>query len=458
MIGLHFPKLLLRLPVRSLLAVVALAVGLRLAVGFVEPMNTQSDAASYLAMATSAAEGRGLVDVFGHRAYYSAGYPMLLAAVFLVTGPSLGAVWVVNLVLAAVAVVLVYCVARCAARGGIGDGTPCPQRPGGYVAEDARAIPRFEQVGLAAAMIWAGYLPGLAMTNDITKENLMVPLMLGLVWIALAWPGSRYRLGLAALGGGLTGMLAVVGATGCAVAGAPVAVILAYAANWRQRLTAGGAFALAALAVVAPWLYRNHVVVGAAVLNTNGGQNLYLGNNPAATGRYVCTGDTPLAGEWHRILAEKGEVAAHREAARQARRYMRQYPGRTLVMSLRKAALFWEPPNLWSAEPEPLVKRVARYVWFVQYFALLAAALAGLRNVRLAWPLYLAVVLFAAAHVPFYAMFRYRLPIMAVVGCLAGVGVRCQVSGVRGKIFPNTGARHAQEFQPKTLTNRSCNE
>ncbi len=371
-----------------------MAIGLRLAVGLMMPMSTDSDAGSYLAMATSAAEGNGLVDGFGNRAYYSAGYPMLLAAVFLLTGPNLGAVLAVNLVLAAAAVFLVHRVARCAARD--------------------------ERAGLLAALAWAVYVPSIVLANDILKENLMIPLMLGLLWIALAWPASSRRVLLAAVAGGIAGILAVVGATGCAVAGVLAAMILVHGASWRQRLAAGGALLLAALAVVAPWLYRNHVVVGAPVLSTNSGFNLYMGNNPAATGRYVSIAETPMGGEWNRILAEEGEVAAEREAARRAWKYMRANPGRTLTLFLKKAAVFWEPPYLRSAEPEPLAKRVTRYVWFAQYLVLIGLALAGLGDLRRTWPLYLAIVLFAAIHLPFVVMLRYRLPMMAVLAAGSG--------------------------------------
>ncbi len=99
-------------PARILLGIVAFAVALRLALGLLVPVSTESDGSAYLAMATSAAEGNGLVDVFGCRAFYSPGYPMLLAAVFVLTGPKLGAVLAVNVALAAASVFLVHRVGR----------------------------------------------------------------------------------------------------------------------------------------------------------------------------------------------------------------------------------------------------------------------------------------------------------------------------------------------------------
>jgi len=437
-----------------LLAVIVLAVGLRLALGLVEPMSTESDGGAYLAMATNLAEGNGLVDVFGNRAYYSPGYPILLAAVFLLTGPKLGAVLAVNLMLAAVSVYMVYRVSRAAEtniqarsaskwlqsthslalRACIAgkllsaarlSKRACrrllPENPAGCPTEKApepsSRLARFAP--LLAALAWAVYVPSMAMAKVINKENLMVPLMLALVWIALVWPTSRRRIALAALAGLLAGLLAFTGATGCAVAGVLLIVMLVYSVNWRQYAVATGTLLFTFLLVIVPWAYRNYTVLGAPVLFTNAGFNLYLCHNPAATGWYLSIGETPMAADWGRIKAEGGEVAADREAARRAFAYMREYPGRTLAMFAKKAVIFWEPPYLTSNEPESIVKHIARYVWFTEYLVLIALALAGLRTVRRTWPLYLAIALFAAIHVPFVFMLRYRLPVMALLSVCA---------------------------------------
>ena len=437
-------------PVRCVLAVIVLAVGLRLALGLLEPMSTESDGGAYLAMATNLAEGNGLIDSLGNRAYYSPGYPALLAAVFLLTGPKLGAVLAVNLALAGVSVYLVYRVARCAANmATAGRDVPAVPRAekeagvaSGFSASWLDALRTPESAGIAAALAWAVYVPNLALANLIHKENLMVPLMLALVWIALAWPASRRRVALAALAGLLTGILAIVGAPGCAVAGVLVVVVLVYGVDWRQRAAAGGALLLTFLMVIGPWAYRNYNVLGTPVLFTNAGFNLYLCNNPAATGWYLSIGETPMAADWGRFKASGGEAAADREAARRAFAYMRENPGRTLAMFAKKTVIFWQPPHLTSAEPESLEKRVARYVWFTEYLVLAGLALAGLRTIRRTWPLYLAIALFVAIHVPFVFMLRYRLPVMALLAAGAVLplcrtapaaskvtGVRCQVSG-----------------------------
>ncbi len=428
-------------PPRILLGIVVLATVLRLAGGLVVPMSTEGDPGAYLAMAAGAAEGTGLADVHGNRAFYSPGYPMLLAPVFWLTGPSLGAVLAVNVALAAVSVLLVYGVARAAAEKGAEAFSRGGLQGAGQQTAQKRLLPPFapsEWAGLSAALAWAVYVPSIMTANAIAKENLMVPLMLALAWLALAWPGSRRRGALAGLAGLAAGVLALAGTTGCAVAGALAAVIAVRGGPWRQRLAAGGAFLLVAAAVLAPWYYRNYLIFGEPLLKTNPGFNFYMGNNPAATGRFVSISDTPMADEWHRIRREHGERrerVAERAVARRAWRHVRAYPGRTVALFAKKSVMFWEPPYLTSAEPESLVKRLLRYVWFAQYVGLTALAVAGLRNLGRTWPLYLAVALFAAMHIPFVVMLRYRLPIMAVLCACA-----FQPTGRKNWALPFLGA------------------
>lgn len=378
-----------------LAAVMLLALALRCAASIEAPMSTRSDAGAYLAMASGLADGTGLVDAFGNRAYYSSGYPILLGVVFMVFGTSLHTIFVVNLVLALISVYLIFRIGR---------------------------LLDCERAGLIAALLWAAYVPSIQTANCILKENLMIPLMLAQIWIVLAWPATSHRILLAAAAGVITGALAVVGPTGCVVAGVLLVMMFVRGSNWFQWLSSGVVFFLFMCVTLAPWLYRNHLVLGAPVLNSNGGFNLYLGNNPAATGRFVSIAVTPMAQEWHSLLRERGEVAASREAGRRARAYMRENPGRTATLWLKKAGLFWELPKLRNPlESESIQKRILRGVWFAQDLFLLAFAAFSLAWVRRAWPLHLSVLLFVAIHVPFYVMTRYRLPIMAVLCVLAAV-------------------------------------
>jgi 4-amino-4-deoxy-L-arabinose transferase-like glycosyltransferase len=245
--------------------------------------SPESDELAYRSMALNLVRGNGIVDGMGNHAMYNVGYPLfVLAPVFFFLGENLLAARLVNLVLGVAAIALTYAVAREAGAGRVGR--------------------------LLAAAVWALYLPASVYGVYLFKENLMTPLMLGVVWCALRLlrePVSRTALGC----GALLGLLALTGnAALCLLA--PVAVALAWApASARQRSALFVVMVAAAVAVAAPWMVRNQQVIGSPILNTNGGFNLYLGNNPAATGYFMSIADTPRGATWQ-ALRKTGEVQA----------------------------------------------------------------------------------------------------------------------------------------------------
>src|SRR3546814_12014499 len=83
---------------------------------------------------------------------------------------------------------------------------------------------------------------------------------------------------------------------------------------WRARhsfapaFSAGLCFIVGATLMLAPWLYATNQMVGRPVLTTNAAFNLSLGNNPAATGKFVSIAATPLAKEWNATRLRLGQV------------------------------------------------------------------------------------------------------------------------------------------------------
>lgn len=392
--GLPCPRFVAQNSARIAFSLVGLAIALRLLASLFVPMVLESDARAYWTMAVSFADGNGLVDTFANRAYYSGGYPLVLGSLFAVFGESLVLVLGLNILLGGISVYLLYRTGRSLFG------------PHG---------------GLLAAGLWAVFPPALLCATQVGKENLMIPLMLGLAWTAVAWPRARHRLPLAVLGGVLTGALAVVGMTGSTLGAALAAVILVSGRNWRERLGHVSMLVLAGFLTAAPWLYRNVQVVGAPVLNTNGGFNLYLGNNPAATGYFVSISETPFAADWHRIRKEEGELAADKAARRKALSFIKDHPMESIALALKRSALFWEFPTIRGVEPSGKVEALTRIAWFVLYLVICSLSLAALRLWGIAWPLFLSIGLYAAIHVPFYVMSRYRLPIEPLL-CLLAAG------------------------------------
>lgn len=380
---------------RWLLGIVGIGLLVRLAAILLYPHTPESDEIAYLGMAKSLVAGHGLVDLFGNRAYYNMGYAFfVLAPVHYLFHDNLLALRLANLACAAASIVLVHAVAREA-------GGKMPTR-------------------LLAALLWALYLPSALYGVYLAKENLMIPLMLGVVWCALRMLRA-FQLGIAVLCGLLFGLLALTGNAALALAAAVGIALVLSRAGRAARLLSVPAILLAGALVTTPWLVRNVHVLGAPVLNTNGGFNLYIGNNPAATGSYVSIKDTPRGPTWNPLVVRVGEAAAAETLKREAIAWIAAHPARFLQLAALKLGLFWTPPSHDIGAAKGL-EAVVRMAWLVEYLVLAGAVLLGLKSLRergAPTVLWTSVAAYTGVHMLFFAVARYREPIMPVICVLA---------------------------------------
>lgn len=385
---------------RWLAAIVLVGVAIRLLAVAALEIAPDSDYLDYQTMALNLVGGRGLVDSFDNSAFFSAGYPLLvLAPVFALFGPNLFAAQAANAGLGTITMVCCYGVARASG--------------GGPVAR------------LSAAGFFALYIPSVVYAEYLAKENLMTPLLLGVIWCGLH-AQRRPTAPPAAVGGLLIGLLLLTGSAALSLV--PVAGLgLVFSdATPRRKLALTALAGAVAVAIVAPWLLRNLRVLGAPVLNTNGGFNLYLGNNPAADGFFLSIADTPRGPTWH-ALRERGEVAASATLQAEAIAWMTQHPGDTVRLALRKAVLFWTPPIHDGLGQPSTAERMMRRVWLVQFLLLVSGAWAGAwwwRRDRSVQLLGAAVLSYTAIHMVFYVIFRYREPIMPLLCVLTGFALQ----------------------------------
>jgi len=381
-----------------LILCVALGLTLRFsAIGTFSHMP-ESDELNYHSMALNLISGNGIVDALGNHAFFNVGYPLfVLAPVFAIFGDDLLIVQLLNALLGGLAIVLCYVTAKEAGAGKIGR--------------------------LLATALWAGYLPASVYTVYLFKENLMAPLMLGVIWCAIRL--AKEPTYITAVGCGvLFGLIALTGNAALSLA-APVALALVVtSAKPRRKLVLFMSIVITALFVAAPWMVRNMHVLGSPLLNTNGGFNLYIGNNPAATGVFVSISDTPRGDTW-RDLRAKGEVLASETLKGEAIAWIKENPTAFTVLALKKAVLFWTPPFHQGEGQASRAESIVRVLWLIQFIVLLAGALAsafikGLWRCPIA-VLWLAIAGYTAAHMLFYVIFRYREPIMPQVCILAAM-------------------------------------
>lgn len=388
----------LQFEARWLALLVGAALLVRLAAVLYLDFPVESDAASYRAMAINLLAGHGIVDDMGNRAMYNVGYPLfVLAPVFALTGNSLLAAQLANVLLGGLTVWLVW-----------------------------RLTKRVSAVPWAAALaagLYAAYVPAWLQCEYLSKENLMTPLVVALAWSAVSIAASPRRISII-VAGTLLGALALVGSA--ALAFIPAILVAIYLGTRQLARTAvlGAAVAVVALLVVAPWMARNHVVLGAPVLNTNGGFNLYLGNNPAATGMFVSISDTPMGAQWAKLRTQ-GEVFASSVLRDEAVAWIAADPLRFALLGAKKVGIFWTPPVHEGEGSGSAFESFMRAVWLLEFLLIVVGAVLGLviqgGRSKATAVLWLMVLGYTTLHAFFYVIFRYREPLLPLMCVSAGL-------------------------------------
>lgn len=300
---------------RALVAIWAVFVGLRLAVLLV-PVAPTSDAEWYVLRAIGLAAGQGYLDNEGTpTAFWPVGWPMALAALFHLTGPSLVAIGLFNLA--------------------------CTVITGWLMLLLGRTLFGSEAAARTGLLLYAIYPNAIGYTPLALTEPLYTALLLLGCWLVIAHRSPLW-LGAAGL---VFGFATLVKAQTLVVI--PVLFAIGWLREgdpWRRALPVAARAALllaAAALVVTPWAWRNHQQLGSWVaVSTNGGFNLLIGNSDDATGGYAETG-TAFLGLMAR--SDLDEVARDAQAKRLATEWIAANPARFLALAPRKLALLWLP-------------------------------------------------------------------------------------------------------------------
>lgn len=390
-----------------LFATIGLAVLLRITAVTYLDIKPTSDAYAYMQMATSMLNTGTMDDGDGNVAFYSAGYPLFLVPFFAAFQATPEVAQFVNIALGIGTVFLIY---LCSA-----------------------AILPNRRWAVLPALIWATYPPALLYTEYVLKENFLIPLLLLQTYLLMGYPKSTRKHLRAFAIGLIFGVEMLVGAA-VLFTGALIALVVTgfynkswdlRSSSWRAVLFCGLGFALA----ITPWLAYTHAKLGQAVLNTNGGFNLYLGNNPEATGYFVGIQETPMAPSWHAMKKEKGEIGSTAVLKRLAIEHMLANPGQTIALSFKKLAYFWWPPlHEGKYGNQSTMETMMRLAWLIYYLVIMGFALIPLIGLR--GPnrcplllLYGTALLYCGIHAAAYVIYRYRLPAMPLMTILAGAGM-----------------------------------
>jgi hypothetical protein len=286
--------------------------------------------------------------------------------------------------------------------------------------------------GRCAALIVALWPSMIGMSNLLATENLFVPLFLSSLYFIVYAPSvkgltlSGILLGFSTLTRPITLLL-------------PLAVGIVEVVRTRQiRSPLRGTVALMAgmMLVLAPWIYRNVVVLRSPVIvSTNGGVNLWIGVPPHATGGDVGIRISPeLYAYWR--WAALNEVQRDRDMYRLAWQGMTRYP-LEYVLLIPKKLFHLFARDTWSVgwaqfhrlerfRPGWLKVALASVAQVYYLLALLLASVALLTHKfwrPLPSVIYVVIGYWIAMHVFYFGVDRFHIPILPLIAVLSSQGL-----------------------------------
>jgi 4-amino-4-deoxy-L-arabinose transferase-like glycosyltransferase len=239
------------------------------------------------------------------------------------------------------------------------------------------------RAGLIACAI-AAFYPYYLMHDTALQETGMVTFsMAAAIWLLLRarrlngnwnWLCAGIALGVATLVRASVVPAIAIGLIWCVAWGAT--------GSMSARLRKGAVLALAALAIVGPWLWRNYEVTGVPVLTTETGWVLWVGNNadtfthyPAGSIDRSAAGalrDMPAADKAKLASLAGDEIASSNLYAHLALRFIRENPWLTVKGALRKV----EAGFSWRLNPYR--DRLVETAYFIGYVPVAILGILGM--------------------------------------------------------------------------------
>lgn len=182
--------------------------------------------------------------------------------------------------------------------------------------------------------------------------------------------------------------------------------------------------------VIAPWTYRNYKVFNEFVpISANSGSNLWMGNNPNTTGEYM-----PEPEEYKHW----GEVERDKELGKIAKQYIKSDPGAFVARTARKFVRLHERQTIgigWnergfeklgvSRDVVQRLKQVSTAYWYAMLLGALAGLVFLLRTrgwlTAITTPFLVVWMYMAALHAIYVFQDRYTFPFTPLIGCLAAI-------------------------------------
>lgn len=254
-------------------------------------------------------------------AYYPPGYPLSLAPFMWVATHTplhhfrnviVGVVAVLNITWSLASVTLAFVIARRLA---------------------GRASAGFVSAGVLA--LW----PNLIFHTAVAlTETLFILLLLTVVWLAVnaPWRDTRWEPWRLVAVGLLLGAATLVRPVTIPIVPALLVVFLCARMGWRRALGGVALVAVAAVAVITPWLVRNAVVMHQVTLSTNTGDNLCMSRRVGGTGAFEFPNERCFPPRFNHIRRPEAETQRDAYGRHVAFEFVKQHPGEEVRLVARR--------------------------------------------------------------------------------------------------------------------------
>ncbi len=375
-----------------------IALILRLAVAIWVSVPLISDDRDYHALGVSLAEGKGFVLDGEPTAYRTPGYPLILAALYAVFGPSTLSVTIFQAFAGTFSCLLLYLLG-------------------------VRLLGR--QMAFSAAAVFALFPLQIMYVPLLLTETVFTTMLLLMVAAVVeeddVWDKPLHNIVL----GLLIGLMVLVRT----VAGLLPLIVFWYRfrghGSWKRNIAALCYIAVGASLLVGPWILRNHAEFGQWTMTNNMGINFWMGNHHGASGGYSYpTVDNPLESAPNDFV--RSEIGT-----RLALEFIRDHPLEEAYLVVKKFGLLvasdyhmalsisCRPELLDGPRGAYLFRQIPPWTFLVHQIPFAAVLLLALVGLILAPPeqnraffLLRAIPLYwLVVHLIYYGGARYRFPI-----------------------------------------------
>lgn len=401
---------------KVLLSIFMISLIIRLLYVTFFPTMIFSDAKSYDSMAIGLIEGKGYGG--GISSYWPPGQPLFLAAIYSVFGYNPQIACIFQAFISSLTCIVIYYIGKTVLN---------------------------KKIGIISGFIAAFYPTFIIFCGDLRSETLFLFLftlaILGLLKIHEELSAKNILIAGASFGLAMLVRPAIMGLI-------PFTLIwvLLSSKDRKKNLMIFMAIFLIAMAVVSPWTVRNYTVHHEFVLvSTNGGVNLWLGNNADATGM-ACNYSKNETMLWTIWNMSDDEVKRDKLFYEKGCEFIKENPITVIGLDLKKFAYFWGFPFHFFALHlnDQFINPIPKWLFMVlapltilPYMLLIPLAIFGITFYqkwdRKAYLLILLIFYYTLLHSIILAETRYHLQIIPFLIVFAAYGV-CSINRVLSEI------------------------